>query len=131
MKNIFYKYIASGLLIWAIPFIISLFLYDSQLKSWRHGYITDKIVLVFILLVITLITFLVIRYKNGSNWIITPLLTLILSALLDITILINILKSFDIYFWIFTILPPYILIYFGLSYTILKDSAPKTKETVK
>jgi hypothetical protein len=121
MNNRILKTISLGGLTWFVPFFISFFFYDSSTKSYRPDYFTFKIIMILLAIIMSVISFSYLRINKHMNWVITAIIFLLISSCLDSFILITLFK-YDTINWSLTVLPCYLIIYFGFSYLILNTS---------
>ncbi len=118
LNNVFSKILLCGFLAWLIPFFASFFLNNEG-----ANYFGFKVIMFFILGLITLITYLYLRVQTNANWIITSLMFVLISSMFDVVFIINILKKLDITSWVLTVLPVYLIIFPGLAYLLLRKNA--------
>ncbi|MGL4759333.1 MAG: hypothetical protein ACRCXZ_08410 [Patescibacteria group bacterium] len=129
LKSTFWHYLGGGFLSWIIPLVVSLFIYKPETKEWTLGQPTSKLLLIGVLFVTTLILYLYFRKSKDVNWVIIPFVYLMINSFLDTTLLVSFWKSMDLWTWVLTVLPFYIIVFFGLAYFLLrkKPQEPNTK----
>ena len=119
-KSPFFKLISFSFLAWFVPFFVSIFMIDNTKNpvGYKPDIVTFKITMFVILTIITMIGYFIIR-NTRLNWLITAIVFLLVSCVLDVVVIINIFRM-NTTSWVLTILPIYLLIFFGLAYTILR-----------
>jgi hypothetical protein len=120
-KSPLLKLVGFSLLAWIVPFVVSIFMIDNSRVpiAYKPDYISFKITMFVILIVITTLGYSVMRWYTKMNWVITAMTFLLVSCVLDVILLINIFKM-NTTDWVLTVLPSYLLIFFGLAYLILR-----------
>jgi hypothetical protein len=123
------KLIFSGLLTWIIPFLASFFFIDQNTKSYIPNELVFKLIMIAILAGITLVIYLYLRLKTELNWLLVAGFFLFLNCVLDNIFLIGLFK-YELIKWVLTVLPIYIVIFFGLASFELKRK-PKSQPIVE
>ena len=120
-KSPIFKLLAFALLAWFVPFFVSVFMIETGTNpvSYKPDFITFKITMFVILVIITTLGYTIMRWYTKLNWVITSIVFLLLSCILDVVVLINIYKT-NTTSWVLTVLPVYLLVFFGLGYIILR-----------
>jgi hypothetical protein len=120
-KSPIFKLISFSFLAWFVPFFVSLFMIDNSRNpiAYKPDYISFKITMFVLLIVITTLGYSVVRWYTKINWVITAITFLLLSCVLDVIVLINIFRMNSTN-WVITVLPIYLLIFFGLAYIIIR-----------
>jgi uncharacterized membrane protein YidH (DUF202 family) len=130
-KSPIFKLISFGFLAWLVPFFVSIFMIDSSRLPilYKPDYITFKLTMIVILIIITTLGYSIMRWYTKLNWVITAITFLLFSCVLDIVVLINIFK-FSNTDWVLTVLPSYLVIFFGLGYLILRRETTEEAKTM-
>lgn len=120
-KSPIFKLLAFALVAWFVPFFVSVFMIETGTNpvSYKPDFITFKITMFVILVIITTLGYTIMRWYTKLNWVITSIVFLLLSCILDVVVLINIYKT-NTTSWVLTVLPVYLLVFFGLGYIILR-----------
>lgn len=120
-KSPIFKLLSFALIAWLVPFFVSVFMIDNTKNPimYKPDYITFKITMLVILVIVTTMGYGIIRWYTKLNWVITAMTFLMFSCVLDVVILINIFRA-NTTSWVLTVLPVYLLVFFGLSYIVLR-----------
>jgi hypothetical protein len=120
-KSPLLKLVGFSLLAWLVPFVVSIFMIDNSRVpiAYKPDYFSFKMTMFVILIVITTLGYSVMRWYTKMNWVITAMSFLLVSCVLDVVLLINIFKM-NTTDWVLTVLPSYLVIFFGLAYLILR-----------
>lgn len=112
----------------------SFFFVDQNTKSYLPNELVFKLIMMGILAGTTLVVYLYLRLKTELNWLLVAGIFLFINCVFDSIFLIGLFK-YELIKWVLTVLPIYIVIFFGLASFELKrksktiDSVPSSEPT--
>jgi hypothetical protein len=110
-----------SLVTWLVPFVVSLFLVNPQTKEYYPNYIGFKLIMFVILSSITyLLMKKILAKKHESKWKVANTFLLV-NIIVDLALLVGL---FGVTFvsWLTTILPVYIVVFYGVEHLLHKKN---------
>lgn len=116
----------SAFLAWLVPLVISFFLFNPQTREYIPNFLSFKVIMAVVLLAIT--WFLYMRLRNemkSSKWQVS-IVFLLVSVVFDLIVLVWLL-AMPFATWLLTVLPLYIVIFFGIEWWMQNNHLDKKK----
>jgi hypothetical protein len=106
-------------LTWVIPIFVSFFLIDPNTKEYLPNFIGFKLIMFVLLSAVTYMLMKRIFAKSALGKWLTASLFLVVNIVLDLVVLISLLKI-EFMSWLLTILPIYVIVFYGMEYLLHK-----------
>jgi hypothetical protein len=103
---------------WLIPFLVSIFMYSPETKTFLPSLLIFKVVMSIVLISVTFVSYKLLK-NNALLSFRVPTYFLIINLLLDISILVLLFQT-PFFAWLATTLPVYFIVFYGLYFMMRK-----------